>query len=211
MIITTKSFLLINRCLRLLCIVIFAICFNINHAYPPAPHFTIYGIVRDSLGYILDTEDAFILVKREGQEIIRLPIISFKEIDRNYLLQIPVDSGTIERLYKPSAIKPLVPFTIEVEADGVNFLPIEVEANSLVILQPGGSVRVDLTLGEDSDNDGLPDLWEQWQLSVAGIHGDFNDHADKLNADDDFDNDGVSNYNEYIAVLLHFLEMTNLG
>jgi hypothetical protein len=60
---------------------------------------------------------------------------------------------------------------------------------------------LDLTLGEDLDNDGLPDAWEQWQLFQAGkLPGeDGKWPLNLLNKDGDFDGDGQSNYMEYLA------------
>src|SRR5262249_45471047 len=62
-------------------------------------------------------------------------------------------------------------------------------------------VRLDLNLGEDSDRDGLPDIWEQWQLFQAGH---FPDDEGKwqislITKDGDFDGDGQSNFTEYVA------------
>jgi hypothetical protein len=61
---------------------------------------------------------------------------------------------------------------------------------------PGTRTRLDLTLGVDSDNDGLPDAWEQLLID--------NDRSGRLRtlADvkpgDDFDGDGLTNYQEYL-------------
>ena len=168
--------------------------------YPPAPHFTVYGMVRDQWGYQLDVDDAFVVARSGDQEIARAAVVSLQRLDRNYGVKLPVDSGITERLYKTSALKPFTPFTLEVEADGQVFLPIEVSFGSLNLGQPGGSMEIDLTLGEDTDGDGLPDLWEQWQLSAAGINpGDPDFNLQRLNGQGDFDHDGMDNRAEYIA------------
>lgn len=61
-------------------------------------------------------------------------------------------------------------------------------------------MRLDLTLGEDSDGDGLPDAWEQWQLFQAGeFPGDGGWDLSKLNRSGDLDGDGQSNWTEYLA------------
>ena len=62
-------------------------------------------------------------------------------------------------------------------------------------------VKLDLTLGEDLDKDGLPDTWEAWQLYQAGLHPDENGRWDLslLDKNGDFDKDGQSNLLEYIA------------
>jgi hypothetical protein len=62
-------------------------------------------------------------------------------------------------------------------------------------------VRLDLNLGEDSDGDGLPDIWEQWQLYQAGLfpdeNGDWPIHL--ITRDGDYDGDTRSNHDEYVA------------
>jgi hypothetical protein len=62
-------------------------------------------------------------------------------------------------------------------------------------------VRLDLTLGEDKDKDGLPDVWEAWQLYQAGYYPDENGEWDLslIDRDGDFDGDGQSNWLEYLA------------
>jgi hypothetical protein len=57
--------------------------------------------------------------------------------------------------------------------NGLLFYPIEVNGN-LTAGKGGESVRLDLNLGVDSDDDGLPDTWEEWQLYQAGYFPDEN-------------------------------------
>jgi hypothetical protein len=84
--------------------------------------------------------------------------------------------------------------------NGTMFYPIEV-AGTLKAGKGGERVRLDLTLGEDKDKDGLPDVWEQWQLYQAGLFPDGNGVWDLSLIDKagDFDHDGRSNYQEYLA------------
>lgn len=58
-----------------------------------------------------------------------------------------------------------------------------------------------MTLGEDADKDGLPDVWEQWQLYQAGLFPDENGNWDLslIDRNGDFDHDGMSNWLEYVA------------
>jgi hypothetical protein len=53
----------------------------------------------------------------------------------------------------------------------------------------------------DSDRDGLPDVWEEWQLYQAGYFPDDNGKWDisLITANGDFDGDGQSNLKEYYA------------
>jgi hypothetical protein len=60
--------------------------------------------------------------------------------------------------------------------------------------------RLDLTLGVDLDGDGLPDAWEEAQLYQAGERPGVNGwELSKLDRDGDYDGDGTSNWNEYLA------------
>ena len=52
--------------------------------------------------------------------------------------------------------------------NGRSFLPIELRGVSLNLGEPGGITRLDLTLGEDIDGDGLPDAWEKALMQPAG-------------------------------------------
>jgi hypothetical protein len=58
--------------------------------------------------------------------------------------------------------------------------------------QPGEETLLNLTLGEDSDGDGLPDAWERALLAQGQGLGD-------INPNDDTDGDGMSNLAEYIS------------
>ena len=57
---------------------------------------------------------------------------------------------------------------------------------------PSGVTILDLTLGEDSDRDGLPDAWERALLINGQTINDISPHSDT-------DGDGLSNYEEYIS------------
>ena len=64
----------------------------------------------------------------------------------------------------------------------------------------GERVRLDLNLGDDTDRDGLPDAWEEWQLYIAGRRPGANGwELALISRDGDFDGDGISNFHEYIA------------
>jgi hypothetical protein len=49
-------------------------------------------------------------------------------------------------------------------------VPIEMTGNLAALGQPGGSTRIDLTLGEDADGDGLPDAWERAMIAALGLN-----------------------------------------
>ena len=111
----------------------------------------------------------------------------------NYRLPVPMDSGTDPRLYKPTALRPYFQFRLKVQIGQMTYVPIQMAGNFARIGQPGQQTRIDLTLGEDSDGDGMPDAWEQSLIDVYG--GDLA----SITPDGDTDGDGISNLEECIA------------
>ena len=166
-------------------------------AFPPAPFHTYYGVVRDELGNPLDTSDATVILSSSAGEIARCTVDRNLGPGRNYTLRVPMDAGTASQLYRPTAMQPTLPFTIRVVKGGVTLLPIEIAGKALAMGDPSERTRLDLTLGEDTDGDGLPDAWER-----NLIEGKKNDHLRTL-ADvkpgDDADRDGLTNLQEYLA------------
>ena len=106
-----------------------------------------------------------------------------------------MDAGLTADAYKPTALSPLVPFKMYVRIGQVNYLPIQMKGSYAELGQPSGRTRLDLTLGEDLDGDGLPDAWERAILALMGPGKGLGD----VNPNDDFDGDGLSNLNEYIS------------
>ncbi len=169
-------------------------------AFPPAPHYTLYGMVRDQVGQTITAEGAEIILLKGGVEIGRTPITS-NQLDQSYELNIRIDaarSGTSSYTDKAVAANGL--FSLVVAMNGALFYPIEVSGN-LTAGKGGERVRLDLNLGEDKDGDGLPDVWEEWQLYQAGLYPDENGVWDisLLDQNGDFDQDGQSNILEYVA------------
>jgi hypothetical protein len=169
-------------------------------AFPPAPYYTLYGVVRDQVGQTVTAEGAEVILLKGGVEVGRTPITS-SQIDRNYELNMRLDqnrSGTT--FYTDKAIAASGLFSLVVSMNDALFYPLEVSGN-LTAGKGGERVKLDLTLGEDKDKDGLPDTWEAWQLYQAGLYPDENGNWDfsLLDKNGDFDKDGQSNLLEYIA------------
>jgi hypothetical protein len=182
------------------CVIFSALFFSVVQAFPPAPYYTLHGVVRDQVGQTVTAEGAEVILLKGGVEVGRTPITS-SQIDQNYQLNMRLDqnrSGTT--FYTEKAVAAGGLFSLVVSMNGELFYPIEVSGN-LTAGKGGERVKLDLTLGEDKDKDGLPDTWEAWQLYQAGLYPDANGEWDLslIDPNGDFDKDGQSNLLEYIA------------
>ena len=130
------------------------------HAFPPAPHQTLFGVVRDEQGNPLALPKSSVVLEVPGNPAVTATVRNTTGVDGNYQLTVPMDSGLTAARYKPSALFPAAAFTLKVRIGTVNYVPIEMTGVNGLVAEPGKTARVDLTLGVDSDGDGLPDAWE---------------------------------------------------
>ena len=157
----------LNRFRRLRWVAILALAAS-TQAFPPAPHHVIFGLVRDQIGNPLTSATAQVtLTANSGTSLTDL-VVPNMEPGANYRLQVPMDSGLTSDLYQASALLPAVPFKLSVKVGSVTYVPMEMTGDYAVLGQPGEVTRIDLTLGVDSDNDGLPDAWEQAAFRQLG-------------------------------------------
>jgi len=160
-------------------------------AFPPAPHHTFFGMVRDELGRPLEGEKVEVLFETSTGRLVRTGVgLGLPGI--NYRMRVPMDAGTTADLYNPVAMRYAMPYRIRVRVGAKVYLPIEMVGDLGKMGQPGEETLLNLTLGEDSDGDGLPDAWERALLAQGQGLGD-------INPNDDTDGDGMSNLNEYIS------------
>jgi len=164
-------------------------------AFPPAPHHLIYGLVRDEFGNPISSPTAQVILETATGVQIISKVVPDLEPGVNYKLTVPIDGGLTADAYKPTALKPLVSFRIKVKIDETTYLPIEMVADFSKLGKPAQKTRLNLTLGEDSDGDGLPDAWERLLIAASGQNLTLQD----IRPGDDFDGDGISNLNEYLA------------
>ena len=170
-------------------------------AFPPAPYYTIYGIVRDQVGQKLNVDGAEIILLNGTLELGRAPITR-GELDQNYELSIRIDTNRAgTAVYSEKAIAAEGAYSVAVDMNGVRFYPIEA-SGGLTAGKGSERVRLDLNLGEDKNGDGLPDVWENWQLYQAGYLPDADGNWPIIllgGRNGDFDHDGISNWLEYLA------------
>jgi hypothetical protein len=173
---------------------------TLGRAFPPAPFYTLYGVVKDQVGATLAVEGAVLVLLRDNLEIGRTPISREAGADGNYELPIAIDQNRVgTRTYSHTAVAAQGVFSLVVEMNGAKFYPIEV-SGTLRAGVGGERVRLDLNLGADTDGDGLPDAWEEWQLYQAGkLPGANGWNLSLITRDGDFDGDGMSNHAEYVA------------
>lgn len=167
-------------------------------AYPPAPHHVLFGQVRNQWGDPLDVSAASVFVIAGGREGVRAAVSPSRQPGVNYTLKVPMDSLTRSDLYQPSALGRTQQFVLKVQIGNVTYLPLEMTTIAPVIGQPAQSTRIDLTLGVDSDGDGLPDAWEEAIIAM------FGGTLASITPNGDADGDGLTNLQEYLAGTLPF-------
>lgn len=159
----------------------------------PLPPFIVYGKVRDWNGRVLTSEDAAVVIARDtnGTELARCNVASGIYPDLTYRLSIPLASGTMAG--RGQVGEPLV---FEVDYDGVAHAAAT--SQTIPIGNPASTLSCTLMLGTYSYNDQLPDEYLELLLSYYQAAGRTNDLAG-ISPDDDFDGDGFSNFQEFIA------------
>lgn len=166
------------------------------HAFPPAPYYTVFGDVRDEFGNLLAAGGGSVVFSVSDRIIASIPITGVTGADYNYQLRMRMDMSRLGTAsYSSLVVNTGATYTLAVDVGGVRYLPLEMNTPPSV----GNAAdrrRINLTLGTDSDNDGLPDAWEQMQLYMAGL-----DLANlgAITPGGDLDGDGVGNFQEYIA------------
>jgi hypothetical protein len=163
----------------------------VGSAYPPAPDHTFSGLIRNEWGDPLDLQDARIYIQSTNGVGVNAAIAPSTQPGMNYRLIVPMDSARSPKIEppSPSSLQQNQGFQLKVVIGTTIYLPIEM-VFSRPLGEPAGNTRLDLTLGLDSDGDGLPDAWE---LANGLNPNNPND------AHGDADGDGLSNRDEYLA------------
>ena len=130
-------------------------------AFPPTAYHLLYGMVSDEYGIPLLTRQAKVVFEASSGARVSISIDPGIETAANYRLEVPMDANLLGAPYLPSAMRPLAPFRLKVELGGVTYLPLQMTGDAAHLGQPGQRTRMDLTLGEDLNGDGLPDAWQR--------------------------------------------------
>jgi hypothetical protein len=163
-------------------------------AYPPSPYHLVYGIVRDEYGTPLMNGQARILLVSTGGSQSQTTIQPNLAVDVNYQLPVPMDTLLKPDLYRPNALPVAAGFRMYVVIGNVTNVPIISTSTTNYLGQPTRMTRIDLTLGVDSNGDGIPDAWELAFLAAIGSDLTLAD----LNAGLDVAHDGRTLLQEYL-------------
>jgi hypothetical protein len=164
-------------------------------AFPPAPNHTFYGQVRDEMGDPIAVTNAVVILETLTGIQIQSRVIPYLAPGLNYRLAVPMDAGLTADNYKPTALRPTVSFRMKVKIGTTIYLPLELHGGYANLGRPAQRTHLDLTLGEDTDADGLPDAWERALIDMLG--GGLT--LAEIRPGDDSDGDGLTNLQEYIA------------
>lgn len=150
------------------CLLVLAFSLGPATAYPPAPDHVIYGLAKDEYGTpLLNSQAQVLLITPSGVQIAG-SIVPNLGPGLNFQLNVPMDAGTAPDPYKPGALQTAAQFKMYVVVGLVTNLPIQMTGNFSQLGQPGKQTRIDLTLGFDSNGDGIPDSWELAFLAAIG-------------------------------------------
>ena len=169
-------------------------------AYPPAPPTTTFGKVRGTFGFGISDGLTDLLFLADDKEVSRVTISETGAFGVNYRLTLPIDLNPAKGVYRLAAVTPnsSIIYSFAAERNGKRIPISKVETiGSDDPLEAGKVRKINFVLGEDTDGDGLPDDWERFQ---AGVLGAFEgDPLDLFSATGDYDKDGLSDRDEYIA------------
>lgn len=168
----------------------------VARAFPPAPPHVIHGTVRNEIGDPLSLASAKVVLETPGGTRLTCQVLTDVLPGENYRLVVPMDAGAVpdERTYKANALQSAVPFQLKIEIGKTTYVPMEMAGNLASLGRPGESTLLNLTLGVDSDHDGLPDSWEQAMIELLGggkTLADITPQGDALG-------EGMSNYDRFL-------------
>ena len=133
----------------------------------------------------------------QAKEMARYPITPVAGQDYNYQIRMRLDMNSAgTAVYNSIAVQTGVAYTLKVDIGGVTYLPIEVSAKAPLVGAAADRKRLDLTLGVDTDLDGLPDAWERALLQRLGLP--LTELA-RVTPNGVLEADGLTNLQKYIS------------
>lgn len=138
--------------------------------FPPVPSHTVFGLIRDQFGVPLTDTSAQVFFQTAAGTNLATTVQPALASGVNYQFSVPLDAGLTADAYQPTAQLPAAPFRVQVKLGTQVYVPIELAGNFAQLGQPAGSTRMDLTLGLDSDGDGLPDAWELAMIAAGHLN-----------------------------------------
>src|SRR5262245_7961107 len=89
---------------------------NVSVAFPPAPCYTLHGVVRDQTGQMVRAQGASVILFKGTKEAGRAVIAPVVQVDRNYELSVRIDQARpATSLYNASAVASQGQFSLMVE------------------------------------------------------------------------------------------------
>ncbi len=143
---------------------------SIARAFPPAPSGLIYGMARDQYGAPLSDPSDTVLLQTPSGVQVTASIQPNLAIGVNYAMLVPMDAGIIPPPYVSNALTAGTLYKLYVVVGGSTNIPIEMEGAYLALGDPAQQTVQNLTVGGDSNNDGLPDAWEAAFLASLGLN-----------------------------------------
>jgi hypothetical protein len=190
-----KSLILFRQIPRWLSVLVVIAAPQVAHAFPPAPHHVIFGMVRDDFGTPMTSSQVQVILETPTGTQLATKLVAFSGPGVNYQLEVPMDSGIAPDPYEPAALQIAARFKMVVVVGTVTNLPIQMTGDFSRLGQPGQQTRIDLTLGADVNGNGIPDAWELAYL--AALHSNLT-LAD-LTANSIIGPDGLTLLQEFLA------------
>ena len=162
-------------------------------AFPPAPNALIYGMVKDQYGTPLNSGAKVILQTPSGAQVVGNVQLGLA-VGINYAVSVPMDAGTIGGAYTAKALVPTTLYKLYVVTGTKTNLPLEMVQGFSSIGIPASQTNQNLTLGVDSNGDGIPDAWETVFLAQIGT----NVSLSQINPNADYAHDGRTLLQEYL-------------
>ena len=184
--------------LALSSIILYSLAFSLLSvrvlAFPPAPDGIIYGMVKDQFGTPLTVSGDQVILQTPGGVQVVGTIQPGLAVGINYELNVPMDAGTFGGPYNASALLAGAQYKLYVVVGSSTNLPMEMTGAYSVLGIPAALTRQDLTIGSDSNGDGIPDSWETLFLSEVGA----NVTLAQINPNADYAHDGRTLKQEYL-------------